>query len=132
LRGFSAAKAQGYFERGLAVARQQQARSWELRAAHERRTPLARPGHVQQARELLAPIYGWFTEGFDTRDLKEAKALLADLGRNPVELEAFSISKDTKLASNKPALCLIDIELNRERALSETSSIRAAKSNFMA
>ena len=73
----------------------------------------------------MAPIYGWFTEGFDTRDLKEAKALLADLGRNPVELEAFSISKDTKLASNKPALCLIDIELNRERALSETSSIRA-------
>jgi predicted ATPase len=70
------AKAEAYFERALAVARQQQAKSWELRAA----TSLARlwrdQGKVQQARELLAPIYGWFTEGFDTRDLKEAKALL--------------------------------------------------------
>jgi predicted ATPase len=37
-------------------------------------------GKVQQARELLAPVYGWFTEGFDTRDLKEAKALLEELG----------------------------------------------------
>ena len=46
---------------------------------HESRTPLARQGKVQQARELLAPVYGWFTEGFDTRDLKEAKALLDEL-----------------------------------------------------
>ena len=45
---------------------------------HEPRTPLAR-GKVQQARELLAPVYGWFTEGFDTRDLKDAKALLEQL-----------------------------------------------------
>ena len=44
------------------------------------RAPLARPGKVQQARELLAPVYGSFTEGFDTRDLKDAKALLEDLG----------------------------------------------------
>ena len=69
-------KAQEYFERALAVARQQQAKSWELRAA----TSLARlwrsQGKVQQARELLAPVYGWFTEGFDTRDLKDAKTLL--------------------------------------------------------
>ena len=43
---------------------------------HEPRTALARPGQGEQARELLAPVYGWFTEGFDTRDLKEAKALL--------------------------------------------------------
>ena len=54
--------------------------SFELRAA----TSLARlwrdQGKVQQARELLAPVYGWFTEGFDTRDLKEAKALLDELG----------------------------------------------------
>jgi class 3 adenylate cyclase/tetratricopeptide (TPR) repeat protein len=74
-----AAKAESYFERALAVARQQQAKSWELRAA----TSLARhwrdQGKVQQARELLAPVYGWFTEGFDTRDLKEAKALLEEL-----------------------------------------------------
>ena len=46
---------------------------------HEPRTPLARPGKLQQARELLAPVYNWFTEGFDTRDLKEAKALLEEL-----------------------------------------------------
>jgi predicted ATPase len=75
----AAAKAEAYFERALAVARQQQAKSWELRAA----TSLARlwrdQGKVQQARELLAPVYGWFTEGFDTRDLKEAKALLEEL-----------------------------------------------------
>src|SRR6516162_3382171 len=60
----------------LEIARQQQAKSWELRSA----TSLGRlwrdQGKVQQARELLGPVYGWFTEGFDTRDLKEAKALL--------------------------------------------------------
>jgi class 3 adenylate cyclase/predicted ATPase len=74
-------KAQSYFERALAVARQQQAKSWELRTA----TSLARlwrdQGKVSEARELLAPVYGWFTEGFDTRDLKEAKALLDVLER---------------------------------------------------
>jgi predicted ATPase len=71
-----AAKAETYFERALADARQQQAKSWELRAS----ISLTRDqGKVQQARELLAPVYGWFTEGFDTRDLKEAKALLEDL-----------------------------------------------------
>ena len=43
---------------------------------------LVRSGKVQQAHELLAPVYGWFTEGFDTRDLKEAKALLEELGRH--------------------------------------------------
>ena len=73
------AKAEAYFGRALAVARQQQAKSWELRAA----TSLARlwrdQGKRDEARNLLAPIYGWFTEGFDTRDLKEAKALLNEL-----------------------------------------------------
>ena len=72
-------KAEAYFERALEVARQQQAKSWELRAA----TSLARlwrdQGKTVEARELLAPVYGWFTEGFDTRDLKEAKALLEEL-----------------------------------------------------
>jgi class 3 adenylate cyclase/tetratricopeptide (TPR) repeat protein len=74
-----AAKAEACFDRALTVARQQQARSWELRAA----TSMARlwrdQGKPQQARELLAPVYGWFTEGFNTRDLKEAKALLDKL-----------------------------------------------------
>ena len=71
-----AAKAEAYFERALAIARQQQAKSWELRAAMSLARLWRDQGKVQQARELLAPVYGWFTEGFDTRDLKEAKALL--------------------------------------------------------
>jgi predicted ATPase len=74
-----AAKAEAYFERALAVARQQQAKSWELRAAMSIARLWRAQGKVQQARELLAPVYGWFTEGFDTRDLKEAKALLEEL-----------------------------------------------------
>jgi predicted ATPase len=73
------AKAQAHFERALEIARAQQARSWELRAA----TNLARfwrdQGQGAQALDLLEPVYGWFTEGFDTLDLKEAKALLDEL-----------------------------------------------------
>ena len=67
------------FTRALAVARQQQAKSWELRAAMSLARLWRDQGKVQQGRELLAPVYGWFTEGFDTRDLKEAKALLEEL-----------------------------------------------------
>ena len=74
-----ATKAEAYFEPALAVARQQQAKSWELRAAIHG-AALARSGQAHEARELLAPVYGWFTEGFDTLDLKEAKALLDELG----------------------------------------------------
>ena len=72
-------KAQDYFERALSVARQQQAKSWELRAAMSLARLWRDQGKVQQARELLVPVYGWFAEGFDTRDLKEAKALLDEL-----------------------------------------------------
>jgi class 3 adenylate cyclase/predicted ATPase len=71
--------AEAHFERALSVARQQQAKSWELRAAMSLARLWRSQGKVQQARELLAPVYGWFTEGFDTRDLKEAKALLEEL-----------------------------------------------------
>ena len=74
-----AAKARAYFERALEVSRQQQAKSWELRAAMSLARLWRAQGKPQQARELLAPVYGWFTEGFDTRDLKEAKALLEEL-----------------------------------------------------
>ena len=74
-----ATKAETYFERALAVARQQQAKSWELRTAISLARLWHSQGKVSEARELLAPVYGWFTEGFDTRDLKEAKALLAQL-----------------------------------------------------
>jgi predicted ATPase len=72
-------KAEKYFDRALAVARQQQAKSWELRAAMSLARLWRDQGKVQQARELLGPVYGWFTEGFDTRDLKEAKVLLEEL-----------------------------------------------------
>jgi predicted ATPase len=65
-------KAPEHFERALSVARQQQAKSWELRAAMSLARLWRDQGKVSEARELLAPVYGWFTEGFDTRDLKEA------------------------------------------------------------
>ena len=72
-------QAEACFQQALAIARRQQAKSWELRAA----TSLARlwqqQGKRDEAYELLAPVYGWFTEGFDTADLQEAKALLAEL-----------------------------------------------------
>jgi len=71
-----AAKAEACFERALMIARKQQAKSWELRAAMSMARLRRDQGKPQQARELLGPVYGWFTEGFDTRDLKEAKALL--------------------------------------------------------
>jgi predicted ATPase len=71
-----ATKAEAHFERALAVARQQQAKSWELRASMSLARLWRDQVKPQQARELLAPVYGWFTEGFDTLDLKEAKALL--------------------------------------------------------
>jgi class 3 adenylate cyclase/predicted ATPase len=74
-----AAKAEAYFERALSVARQQQAKFWELRAAMSLARLWRDQGKRDDAREVLAPIYGWFTEGFDTVDLKEARALLDDL-----------------------------------------------------
>jgi predicted ATPase len=73
------ARAEGHFERALAVARSQRAKSWELRAAMSMGRLWRNQGRRRQARELLAPVYGWFTEGFDTLDLKEAKALLKEL-----------------------------------------------------
>jgi class 3 adenylate cyclase/predicted ATPase len=74
-----AAKAQAHFARALAVARKQQAKSWELRAATSMTRLWRGQGKRQQARDLLAPIYGGFTEGFDTLDLKQAKVLLDEM-----------------------------------------------------
>ena len=74
-----AARAEAYFERALAVSRKQQAKSWELRAAMSMARLWRDQGKPQQARELLAPTYGWFIEGFNTLDLKRAKALLDEL-----------------------------------------------------
>ena len=86
-----AAKAEAYLERALAVARKQQAKSSELRAAMSVARLWRDQGKPQQAREVLAPVYGWFTEGFDTSDLKEAKALLDALSPPP---DAPLTSKD--------------------------------------
>ena len=74
-----AAKAQASCEHALAVAREQQAKSWELRAAMSLARLWRDQGKREEARNLLAPVYGWFTEGFDTLDLKEARALLNEL-----------------------------------------------------
>lgn len=66
-------------QQARAIARQQQAQSWELRAAMSLARLWQQQGKRAEARDLLAPIYGWFTEGFDTADLQEAKALLEEL-----------------------------------------------------
>ena len=74
-----AAQAEACFQQALAIARRQQAKSWELRAAMSLSRLWQQQGKRAEAHELLAPIYGWFTEGFDTADLQEAKALLDEL-----------------------------------------------------
>jgi predicted ATPase len=73
------AKAEAYFDRALAAARQQQAKSRELRAAMSMARLWRDQGKRTEARDLLAPVYDWFTEGFDTLDLKEANKLLDEL-----------------------------------------------------
>ena len=73
------ARAEAYFERSLEIAREQQSKSWELRAAMSMARLWRDQGKRQEARHLLSSVHGWFTEGFDTLDLKEAKALLDTL-----------------------------------------------------
>ena len=75
----AADQAQACFGQALAVARRQQTKVFELRAATSLARLWADQGERTQARDLLAPVYGWFTEGFDTADLKDAKALLDEL-----------------------------------------------------
>jgi class 3 adenylate cyclase/predicted ATPase len=74
-----AVQAEVCFQKALAIARRQQGRSWELRAAMSLSRLWQQQGHPEEARRLLAEVYGWFTEGFDTADLQEAKALLDEL-----------------------------------------------------
>ena len=74
-----AAKAQAHYQRALAIAHAQPAKSFELRAAIRMARLWRDQGKRIEARELLAPVYGWFIEGFDTLDLKQAKALLDEL-----------------------------------------------------
>jgi predicted ATPase len=73
------AQAERCFEQALAVARDHRAKSWELRAATSMARLWGENGRRDDARALLAPVYDWFTEGFDTADLKDAKALLEQL-----------------------------------------------------
>ena len=74
-----ALQAEAYFQQALAIARRQQAKSWELRAAVSLARHWQQQGKRAEAYDLLTPIYGWFTEGFDTADLQEAKTLLKEL-----------------------------------------------------
>jgi predicted ATPase len=73
------AKALSCFQRAVEIARKQSAKSWELRATMSFARLLDKQGERDEARTMLAEIYGWFTEGFDTADLKDAKALLDEL-----------------------------------------------------
>jgi predicted ATPase len=75
----NAAEPQSCFEQAIEIARHQSAKSWELRATTSLARLLAKRGRRDEARAMLAEIYGWFTEGFDTADLKDAKALLDEL-----------------------------------------------------
>jgi predicted ATPase len=77
--GENEAEAEACFQRALDLARSQEARSYELRAATRLARLWQRQGKREEARELLAPVYGWFTEGFDMRDLREAQDLLDKL-----------------------------------------------------
>ena len=72
-------EAEAYFHQAIAIARHQEAKSWELRAAMSLSRLWQQQGKQKQAHQMLAEIYGWFTEGFDTKDLQEAKALLEEL-----------------------------------------------------
>jgi predicted ATPase len=73
--------AEELYRKALHIAREQGAKLWELRAAASLARLRRDQGHRAEARDILAPVYGWFTEGFDTPDLKEAKALLDELDR---------------------------------------------------
>jgi predicted ATPase len=83
----TASEAESALQQAIAVARRQNAKSWELRAAMSLARLRRQQGRPQEAVALLAPILGWFTEGFDTADLKEAKALLDDLTEPAIAAE---------------------------------------------
>jgi predicted ATPase len=80
-------EAETAMQQGIAVARRQNAKSWELRGAMSLARLWAGQGRRTEARELLAPVYRWFTEGFDTADLKDAKMLLDKLTEPAIAAE---------------------------------------------
>jgi predicted ATPase len=75
----NATEAESCFQQAISVAQHQSAKSWELRASTSFAKLWQSQGKRQEAYDLLAPVYGWFTEGFDTADLIDAKALLDEL-----------------------------------------------------
>jgi len=79
LAGTQESEAEGSMRRAIAIAQRQQAKGWELRAATSLARLLRKQGRIAAARDVLAPVYNWYTEGFDTTDLKDAKALLDEL-----------------------------------------------------
>jgi predicted ATPase len=79
LAGAAESEAEKSLREAIAIAQRQEAKSWELRAATSLARLLRKQGKVDEARQTLSQIYNWFTEGFETADLKEAKALLDDL-----------------------------------------------------
>ena len=76
------AEAEACFHKAIEIARRQQAKSLELRAVMSLSRLWQQQGRTEEARQMMAEIYGWFTEGFDTKDLQEAKTLLDDLQGN--------------------------------------------------
>ena len=79
LRQGNSETAEELYRKALSIAREQEAKLWELRAAASLARLRRDQGRHAEARDILTPVYGWFTEGFDTADLKEAKALLDEL-----------------------------------------------------
>jgi predicted ATPase len=77
-----AEKAEAHFAHALDIARKQQAKSWELRAAMSMARLLRAQGKEARARDSLAAVYGWFTEGFETLDLREARLLMEELAQD--------------------------------------------------
>jgi predicted ATPase len=78
-RATETGEVEAWFRKAIEIARGQEAKSWELRATTSLARLLSRQGHRDEARVMLAEIYGWFTEGFNTADLKDAKSLLDEL-----------------------------------------------------
>jgi predicted ATPase len=89
--------AEELYRKALSTAMEQEAKLWELRAAVSIARLWGEQGRGAEARELLAPVCGWFTEGFDTPDLKEAKALLEALNLSPTTLSTTATSPKRRL-----------------------------------
>ena len=90
-------EAEASFRQAIEVARHQEARSLELRATLSLARLLQKEGRSEEAKQLLSEIYGWFTEGFDTPDLKDAKALLEELGKEGFEESGVGGSSEKKM-----------------------------------